>query len=87
MFVDTKRHSRFNSLSSNNHIGDASFSVKDLVESAPQRDPVMGLYSGKDAGDHSMTEYKLQLLAAKGMPLEAKHNPVITFKYVFLSRL
>jgi phosphatidylserine decarboxylase len=74
-------------LSSNDHIGDASFSVKDLVESSPQRDPVTGLYSEKDAGDHPMTEYKLQLSTAKEMPWEAKHNPVITFKYVFLSHL
>ena len=32
-------------LSSNDHIGDASFSVKDLVDSAPQPDPVTGLYN------------------------------------------
>ncbi|KAF8808440.1 hypothetical protein BYT27DRAFT_7188951 [Phlegmacium glaucopus] len=67
-------------LSSNDHIGDASFSVKDLVESAPQRDPATGLYSEGDDGDHPMTEYKLQLSTAKEMPWEAKHNPVITFR-------
>lgn len=74
-------------LSSNDHIGDASFSVKELVESAPQQDPATGLYSETDDGDHPMTEYKLQLSTAKEMPWEAKHNPVITFRYLlfFLS--
>jgi len=71
-------------LSSNDHVGDASFSVKDLVESAPQRDPVTGLYNEEDDGDHPMTEYKLQLSTAKEMPWEAKHNPVLTFRYVSL---
>ena len=70
-------------LSSNDHIGDASFNVKDLVRSAPQRDPVTGLYSEADDGDHPMTEYKLPLK----MPWKLTHDPVITFRYVFLKRL
>ena len=71
-------------LSSNDHIGDASFHGKDLVKSAPQRDPVTGLYSEADDGDHPMTEYKLPL----EMPWKVvTHDPVITFRYVFLKRL
>jgi phosphatidylserine decarboxylase len=71
-------------LSSNDHIGDASFSVKDLVDSAPQPDPVTGLYN-QDDEDHPMTEYGLRLSAAKETPWEAKYNPVITFRYAFYS--
>jgi phosphatidylserine decarboxylase len=35
-------------LSSNDHIGDASFDVKELLDSAPQPDSSTGLY-GKEA--------------------------------------
>jgi phosphatidylserine decarboxylase len=68
-------------LSSNDHIGDANFSVTDLVESAPQPDPVTGLYN-KDNEDHPMTDYSLRLSPAKETPWEAKYNPVITFRYM-----
>ena len=70
-------------LSSNDHIGDASFSVKDLVDCAPQPDPVTGLYNEEDE-DHPMSEYKLRLSPAKETQWETKHNPVITFWYAFL---
>lgn len=70
-------------LSSNDHIGDASFSVKDLVDSAPQRDPVTGLYNEEDE-DHPMSEYVLRLSPAKETQWEAKYNPVITFRYASL---
>ena len=70
-------------LSSNDHIGDASFSVKDLVDSAPQPDPVTGLYNDKDE-EHPMSEYALPLSPAKETPWESKYKPVITFRYAFL---
>ena len=54
----------------------------DLVDSAPQRDSVTGLYNEED-GDHPMSEYGLQLSPAKETHWEAKYNPVITFRYVF----
>ena len=71
-------------LTSNDHIGDVNFCVKDLVENAPQRDPGTGLYSVDDNGDHPMTDYKLQLTAAKEMQWDPKYNPVIKFRYAFL---
>ena len=73
-------------LSSNDHIGDASFSVKDLVDCAPQRDSVTGLYNEEDE-DHPMSEYGLRLSPAKETHWEAKYNPVITFRYAFLCRI
>jgi hypothetical protein len=60
--------------------------VKDLVDSAPQLDLATGLYGEKDAGDHPMNEYKLQLSATKEISWE-KHTPVITFWYAFLSQI
>src|SRR5271155_2096167 len=42
------------------------------------------LYTEKDAGHHPMSEYKLRL-ATKEMHWDAKHNPVVTFRYVFPS--
>jgi hypothetical protein len=63
------------------------FNGRDLVENAPQPDPATGLYSEEDAGDHPMNEYKLQLSATKEMSWEAKHTPVITFRYAFLSQI
>jgi phosphatidylserine decarboxylase len=61
-------------LSSNDHIGDASLNVKELLDSAPQRDPVTGLYNKQDE-DHPMAEYGLRLLPAKETQLEAKYDP------------
>ena len=71
-------------LSSNDHIGDVNFSLKELVESAPQPDPITGLYNQDDV-EHPMTEYDLPLLAAKETPWDAKYNPIVTFRYTFLS--
>ena len=70
-------------LSANDHIGDASFSVKELVDSAPQRDAVTGLYNEEDE-DHPMSEYGLRLSPSKETQWEAKYKPVITFRYAFL---
>ncbi|KAF9255142.1 hypothetical protein L218DRAFT_1081995 [Marasmius fiardii PR-910] len=65
-------------LSSNDYIGDASFDVKELVDSAPQPDPETGLYPTDD-GEHPMKEYTLPLITEKGVPWE-KHNPTIKFR-------
>ena len=56
--------------------------MKELVDSAPQQDPVTGLYNEKDE-DHPMSEYGLPLLPAKETHWEAKYKPVITFRYAF----
>lgn len=51
--------------------------MKDLVDSAPQLDLATGLYGEKDAGDHPMNEYKLQLSATKEISWE-KHTPHVS---------
>jgi len=78
-------------LSSNDHIGDVALDVKELIEHAPQPDSQTGLYKadeeeGFGAGEkreQGMTQFNLPLSTAKEMPWEAKHNPVIRFKWVF----
>ncbi|KAF4622347.1 hypothetical protein D9613_009567 [Agrocybe pediades] len=70
-------------LSSNDHIGDVSFDVKQLIDSAPQPDPVTGLYpdgSEEGHGDASMIQFVLPLSTGKEMPWESKHAPTIKFR-------
>lgn len=68
-------------LSSNDHVGDARFDVAELVKDAPQPDPKTGLYGKDDDGNHPMKEFHLPLVTAKEMPWEAKHNPVLHFRF------
>ncbi|KAJ8508935.1 hypothetical protein ONZ45_g8839 [Pleurotus djamor] len=69
---------KWDKLSSNDHIGDAGFNVKELIDEAPQSDPMSGL---SDAGDgHSMNRYTLPITTDNDAPWESKHQPVITFK-------
>ncbi len=68
-------------LSSNDHIGDASFDLKELLDNAPQADEGTGLYPVTDE-DQAMTDFKLPLTTGKDMPWEAKHAPVISVRYV-----
>jgi phosphatidylserine decarboxylase len=68
-------------LSSNDHIGDVSFNIKELVENAPQPDAATGLYASDEDGAHQMRDFRLPLSTAKEMPWESKHNPYLTFRY------
>ena len=64
-------------LSSNDHVGDASFSISELVSKAPQKDTVTGLYPEEcDGTQDGMQEFRLPLQTAKETPWEGKHNPV-----------
>ncbi|KAK7042929.1 phosphatidylserine decarboxylase [Paramarasmius palmivorus] len=65
-------------LSSNDLVGDARFEVKELVDSAPQPDPVTGLYPIEEA-EHPMKEYTLPLTTDKGTIFD-KHHPEIKFR-------
>ncbi|TFY51364.1 hypothetical protein EVJ58_g10610 [Rhodofomes roseus] len=67
-------------LSSNDHVGDASFNVSELLANAPQKDEATGLYPEDVDGSHPMQEFKLQLTTAKEMPWEARHKPVLTMR-------
>lgn len=67
-------------LSSNDHVGDASFDVATLLRDAPKKDEKTGLYPEEEDGKRSMTSFELPLQTAKEMPWESKHNPTISFK-------
>ena len=74
-------------LSSNDLIGDAGFDVRALVETAPQPDPVTGLYAPDYGGDHPMKEMKLELTMAKDIPWELIQGatPTITIRAKYQS--
>ncbi|KXN84012.1 Phosphatidylserine decarboxylase proenzyme 3, partial [Leucoagaricus sp. SymC.cos] len=67
-------------LSSNDHIGDVSFNVKELLDSAPQPGE-NGLYDLRDGIlEYPMKEYKMPLVVAKDVSWDNKNTPVISFK-------
>ncbi|KAI0311126.1 phosphatidylserine decarboxylase-domain-containing protein [Amylostereum chailletii] len=67
-------------LSSNDHVGDATFEVARLMANVPQKDPNTGLYPEEEDGSRTFEEFKLPLQTPKESPWEAKHNPMITFR-------
>lgn len=67
-------------LSSNDHVGDAGFEIAELAENIPQKDPDTGLYPEDVDGTHDFQEFKLPLVAAKGITLDSKHPPILSFR-------
>ncbi|CCL98617.1 uncharacterized protein FIBRA_00619 [Fibroporia radiculosa] len=67
-------------LSSNDHVGDTSFDVSELLDNAPQKDEVTGLYQDDVDGSHAMKEFKLPLTTGKETPWEAKYKPVLSIR-------
>ncbi|KAI0715741.1 phosphatidylserine decarboxylase-domain-containing protein, partial [Cerioporus squamosus] len=67
-------------LSSNDHVGDASFDIAKLLQDAPKKDEKTGLYPAEEDEKRTMTSFELPLQTAKEMPWESKHNPTIAFK-------
>lgn len=66
-------------LSANDHIGDASFGVGELIEGNKGCQPdERGLYSG--TGEGEMREFKLKLETGKGEAWEVKHTPTISLR-------
>lgn len=67
-------------LSSNDHVGEASFNVSELIANAPQMDERTDLYPAEEDGTHPMQDFVLPLSTAKEMPWETKHNPVLRIR-------
>ncbi|KAF5359407.1 hypothetical protein D9756_003659 [Leucocoprinus leucothites] len=69
-------------LSANDHIGDVTFNVKELLDSAPQ--PMEnGLYKAADidATEKSpMKEYKMPLVVAKDIAWDGHNTPMVSFR-------
>lgn len=69
-------------LSGNDHVGEVSFDVQQLLANAPQKDPVTGLYPESiDDNQNGMKDFTLPL-ATNNSPWESKHNPQISFRSV-----
>jgi len=71
-------------LTSNDHIGDVTFNVRELVDSAPQP-LVNGLYKVEDiAGieEASMKEFKLPLNPGKDISWDVPNAPMVSFRCV-----
>ena len=68
-------------LSSNDHVGDASFTVSELLSNAPKKDANTGLYpEDNDGTQDNLKEFKLSLQTDKQVPWESKHNPILTVR-------
>lgn len=67
-------------LSGNDHVGDASVDLVPLIENAPKKDPITGLYPNVAEVDNDMMEFQIPIAAAKDVPWEAKHKPKLTFR-------
>lgn len=70
-------------LSANDHIGDVSFNVKELLDNAPQPGE-NGLYKVEDLMEDEerrpMKEYKMPLVVAKELAWDSKQPPMVSFK-------
>ena len=70
-------------LSGNDHVAEINFDVSELIASAPQKDPVTGLYpEHDDDGQNGMKEF-IRRLETSNSIWESKHSPQLTFRLVF----
>ncbi|KAI5116381.1 hypothetical protein M0805_005878 [Coniferiporia weirii] len=68
-------------LSSNDHVGDASFDLSELLKTAPKKDEATGLYPEDVASSaNEMQAFKLNLSTAKEMSWGAKFNPALSVR-------
>ena len=70
----------WDTLSSNDYVRDAGFTVADLMADAPQSDERIVLCGDEADGGHGMKEFGVSSSGKGAVPWEAKHNPVITFR-------
>ena len=67
-------------LTSNDHVGDSSFNVAELIHDAPDKDENTGLYPEIIA--NGMKSFSLKVETDKEVAWEGKHNPVLSVRYV-----
>ena len=71
-------------LSSNDHVGDASFKVEELVEGVPRRDEKTGLYKGGvGVAGEGVRQFKLPLALAEGVLWNTLGTFYIYFIFIF----
>ena len=67
-------------LSANDHIGDATFDLAELIHKAPQKDPNTDLYAANEDGIHDLYDFKIQLAMPKDLGADPKYKPELTFR-------
>ena len=69
-------------LSGNDHIGDVSLDLPELMKDVPARDPNTGLYpgGGAETEEKSLREFTLDLVPNKEASWEGKHKPTLTIR-------
>lgn len=70
-------------LSSNDHIGDATFDLTELIRRAPQKDPESSLYAADEDGIHDLDDFEIQLVMPKDLGADPKYKPELTFRLGF----
>jgi len=68
-------------LSANDHIGDATFDLAELIRRAPQKDPNTELYAASEDGIHELDDFKIQLAMPKDLGANPKYKPELTFRF------
>lgn len=69
-------------LSANDHVGEASLPLQELIYKAPKADASTGLFNTDDYDAHGMEDYKLDLKIDENW--EEKHRPNILIKAKYL---
>ncbi|EJU05118.1 hypothetical protein DACRYDRAFT_76182 [Dacryopinax primogenitus] len=67
-------------ITSNDHVGDVSFPLADLLGDIPEKDPQTGLYPAESIGAHDMKELRLALQTQNNPSWEGKFTPTLTVK-------
>ncbi|TIC11746.1 hypothetical protein E3Q14_02147 [Wallemia mellicola] len=69
-------------LSANDHVGDVSLPLQELVSKAPKSDPETGLFNSDEYDTHTMDDYRLDLKIHENW--EEKHSPNILIRAKYL---
>jgi phosphatidylserine decarboxylase len=68
-------------LSGNDHIGDVTLDLPELMKDLPPRDPNTGLYpSFAEPAEQALKQYTLELTPTKEASWEGKHKPTLTIR-------
>ena len=68
-------------LSANDHIGDATLDLVELIHKAPQKDPNTDLYAANEDGIHDLDDFRIQLVMPKDLGADPKYKPELTFRW------
>lgn len=67
-------------LSSNDHIGDATLDLTELIRRAPQKDPKTDLYAASEDGINDLDAFTIPLVMPKDLGADPKYKPELTFR-------